>query len=326
MDLSLLLSSGSGFRKKFSATLIIFAIAIVAYTFTGLVSQEQDLLILIKSIYLTILACGLLIIPILGIKMIRWRLITAEIGLEIPIRKDIKCWLSSQAFLGTPGGSGLAIRSLLLKRKHNLAISSTLPAVIFERLSDLSSILILVLLINITFFLKKIFIVPTIFSILLTFIFTKITRKESKLINNLLYKLLSRLNPGKEASNTSLLTGLKKLMSPRLIIMATLVGLLPWMIEGFGLYLILNSIGNFQIDWSTATFAHASSVLLGALSLLPGGLGTAEATTVGLLSLSGVPINIATPSTILIRLLTLWLATIIGIISLLIPNKTNKSS
>jgi len=79
---------------------------------------------------------------------------------------------------------------------------------------------------------------------------------------------------------------------------------------------------NIQIDLSTATFAHASSIILGALSLLPGGLGTAEATTVGLLSLSGIPIEVATPSTILIRLLTLWLATIIGIISLLIPKLT----
>ena len=132
-------------------------------------------------------------------------------------------------------------------------------------------------------------------------------------------KLVSRLNPGEASSNKRLLICLKELISPKLIIATTLIGILPWAIEGFSLYLILNSIGNIHIDWSTATFAHATSILLGALSLLPGGLGTAEATTVGVLSLAGAPIEVSTPSAILIRLLTLWLATVIGIISLLIP-------
>ena len=322
MDITLLFSSSSGIKQKFTATLIILSLAIVIYTFIGLISQGGHLILLVKSLYSTLLICVLLIIPILGAKLIRWRLILSMIGLRIPISKDAKCWISSQAFLATPGGSGLAIRALLLKKKHNIPIPASLSAIIFERLSDLFSVIVLALIININFFLKQVYIIPASVLILTIFLYTNICHPNHKWLDRFANNLLSRLNPDRASSNESLIIYLKKLFRVDLIIITTLLGFLPWAIEGFSLYLILNSFGSVDIHWVTTTFAHISAVLLGALSLIPGGLGTAEATTVGILTFSGIPLDIAAPSTVLIRLLTIWLATIIGMVSLILPVKT----
>jgi uncharacterized membrane protein YbhN (UPF0104 family) len=55
--------------------------------------------------------------------------------------------------------------------------------------------------------------------------------------------------------------------------------------------------------------------------MLPGGLGSTEASTVGLLALQGVPLASATTATLLIRLMTLWFATGLGVLCLLLPGQ-----
>ena len=324
MDIKLLFSSGSGLQKKFNITLIILTLAIVCYTFLGFINQDINLLLLENNLNPTLLFCIFLIIPILGIKILRWRLIGSKIGLKINFHEDIKCWVSSQAFLGTPGGSGLAIRSILLKKKYNIPISESLPAIVYERLSDLISVVCLIIVINLDLLLKRIYLIPLLIVILISIIVYKLITKEKELINRIIDQLISRVNPNKSLSNTNLLLSLKKLLHPKLIILSTLLGILPWTLEGLSLYLIIKSISNYDISWASSIFAHSAAGLLGAISLLPGGLGATEASTVGLLSISsGLPIEIATASTILIRLLTIWLATIIGITSLLLPNKSS---
>ena len=54
---------------------------------------------------------------------------------------------------------------------------------------------------------------------------------------------------------------------------------------------------------------------------MPGGLGSTEVGTVGLLALQGVPLDIATPATLLIRMMTLWFATGLGVICLILNSR-----
>jgi glycosyltransferase 2 family protein len=66
----------------------------------------------------------------------------------------------------------------------------------------------------------------------------------------------------------------------------------------------------------TATSIYAFSMLTGALSFMPGGLGGAEATMILLLRLHGIPMTLALSATILIRLATLWFAVLLGVLAL----------
>ena len=92
-----------------------------------------------------------------------------------------------------------------------------------------------------------------------------------------------------------------------------LIGALAWSLEGVSLWLLLRGMGIEAVGIGGATIAHTAAGLIGALTLLPGGLGSTEAGTVGLLALQGVGVSAATPATLLIRLMTLWFATALGV-------------
>jgi uncharacterized membrane protein YbhN (UPF0104 family) len=68
-----------------------------------------------------------------------------------------------------------------------------------------------------------------------------------------------------------------------------------------------------------AAFVLATSTLVGSASLLPGGLGAAEASSAGLLRLV-LPITgpKAVVATLLIRFCTLWFGVGVGVVSLLL--------
>src|SRR6202022_5129960 len=53
-------------------------------------------------------------------------------------------------------------------------------------------------------------------------------------------------------------------------------------------WLVVDSISPGVLSWRTAAFVYAVSHVVGAISLIPGGLGAYEASTVGLLVASGV--------------------------------------
>ena len=55
--------------------------------------------------------------------------------------------------------------------------------------------------------------------------------------------------------------------------------------------------------------------------MLPGGLGSTEATIIGLLKIKGVEINLASSLTLIIRLMTLWFATLLGVLILFLNKK-----
>ena len=88
---------------------------------------------------------------------------------------------------------------------------------------------------------------------------------------------------------------------------------MAWSLEGISLWLLLQGMGVGEVGLGGATIAHTAAGLIGSLTLLPGGLGSTEAGTVGLLALQGIGVAAATPATLLIRLMTLWFATALGV-------------
>jgi uncharacterized protein (TIRG00374 family) len=94
------------------------------------------------------------------------------------------------------------------------------------------------------------------------------------------------------------------------------IGLVAWGADGVILYYIMNVLGN-DLSLTTVLFIYAFSILVGALSFLPGGLGGTEATMVTLLILNHVAQPQAVAATVLVRLATLWFGVAIGIFSLM---------
>jgi len=139
-------------------------------------------------------------------------------------------------------------------------------------------------------------------------------------VQGLLKTTALRMLPRKLAgAGSEGLSALKALLQIRVLLQATVIGAVAWSLEGVSLWMLLRGTGIEGIGIGGATIAHTAAGLLGALTLLPGGLGSTEAGTVGLLALQGVGVAAATPATLLIRLMTLWFATALGVGCLLWP-------
>jgi uncharacterized membrane protein YbhN (UPF0104 family) len=88
-----------------------------------------------------------------------------------------------------------------------------------------------------------------------------------------------------------------------------------WAAQGLAAWLVCRELG-IGLDPVLATGFYALAMVGGALSMLPAGLGGTEAILAGLLALAGAPLAAAVAATVLVRLLTLWLAVALGVMTL----------
>jgi glycosyltransferase 2 family protein len=114
------------------------------------------------------------------------------------------------------------------------------------------------------------------------------------------------------------------LLQNRNLLIATGIGTVSWAGECLAFYVILIGLGmpmntEFLI---LAFFVLASATVLGSLSMLPGGLGAAEASVAGLLILlvsdDLMTTEIAGAATLLIRFATLWFGVMLGVAALML--------
>jgi glycosyltransferase 2 family protein len=109
-----------------------------------------------------------------------------------------------------------------------------------------------------------------------------------------------------------ILISARSLLCPRLLAFGFFLGLFAWGAEGLGLMVLGSLVPSVPIDWATASGIYAVAVLIGALSFLPGGLGTTEVVMATLLVTHGYAMPQAILLTMVCRILTLWLAVILG--------------
>lgn len=253
------------------------------------------------------------------IRFIRWQKYLSVYGYHVPLVENACIYLAGFALTTTPGKAGEALRSLLLK-PYNVSITHSLAALLSERLSDLIAIILLTLIGLSHYSAARFMIIVSIVAIViglwlivnkrfLTGLSRKLSTHKGKMVN-----LLRQL--------CYILIEAQQCHTPKLIVSATLLSVLAWSAEAFAFYCILQWMGA-DISLSFALFVYALSMLAGALSFMPGGLGGAEAVMICLLIMKGMNKPDAVAATVVIRFATLWFAVAIGSGLLLI--KLNKS-
>jgi len=109
------------------------------------------------------------------------------------------------------------------------------------------------------------------------------------------------------------------LFRPRLLATAVLLGMVSWAGECAAFYLVLTGLGvqGTLHLLLVATFVIAVSSLVGAVSMLPGGLGIADASVAGMLLIlvtaPEMTRSVSVAATLLIRFSTLWFAVLLGL-------------
>jgi uncharacterized protein (TIRG00374 family) len=121
----------------------------------------------------------------------------------------------------------------------------------------------------------------------------------------------------------NLVITVRYLLSFRQVAVAAPLSLMAWMAQGVSLYLIVHALG-YELAASIVVAIYCLSILAGAASFIPGGLGATEAAMVLLLSAAGVGQTDAITASLISRSLTLWLAVGIGVCCMTLVAVVNK--
>ena len=109
---------------------------------------------------------------------------------------------------------------------------------------------------------------------------------------------------------------LKNSTKTKIFLSSIILSILYWLTVSFAVLLVLKSLSIDSLGFTEIASTYASSLFLGALSFLPGGLGITEASFTGLLNIQGISLSVAIVIVIVVRLFTLWFGVAIGFIAL----------
>ncbi len=264
---------------------VLFASMSVLWSFTGLLVTALCLL--------NYLLRGL-----------RWRLWMAHYGRHFGWFEGLRLYLAGYAFTPTPGNIGEAARGLMLARKP-LGTAQSLAIFGAERLADLLCLLLLclpvagwVLLHGLPQIQPAWFVGLALAGVLaLAFMLRLVLRNRARLLRRFTW-----------------LHEAWQCLTVRPLIWFALT-LTAWAAQGVALWLVCSAL-EVHLPLLTAVGFYALAMVAGALSALPAGLGGTEAVLTGLLVTQGVTPALALTITLLVRLLTLWLAVAIGVLAL----------
>lgn len=251
-------------------------------------------------------------------RLARWLLFLRAMEPSIKIIKHTLIYFTGFALTLTPGKVGETIRSLYLY-PLGICYSSSLAAFFSERLLDVLVVSILAFLTSFIFIDNAVFntVVTIVIILLFLFIFLR---------SSLLNKLLMLFSKNRYIKNTQKFQGqVIVFLSNRSLLKSLPLSFSAWIIQGVILILIVNV---FISDQSHIVIIgiYCLSILIGALSFIPGGVGSTEASIAFLLINIGLTPEQSVASAIVSRVVTLWLAIIIGIASLLIYSFLSKNN
>lgn len=256
------------------------------------------------------------------VRFIKWQIYVKSLNIKIAIKRSLIIFFASFVMSVTPGKMGEILKSYLLKEEIGTPVSVSLPIVFAERLTDFISIVLLSIIGAFVFnYGQEVILIVGIFFIFLTILIS--FRKPSLKIIHLMGKL-----PFIRKHTDKILTSYESmytLVKFKLMVISVILSGIAWFSECIGLFIVLRIFlinTDVNVNILIATFIYGFSTLVGAIAMLPGGLGATEAMITGLLVSLKIPINISAASTIIIRVATLWFAVLLGIISVLIFEKT----
>jgi glycosyltransferase 2 family protein len=250
-------------------------------------------------------------------RFVKWDYYLKIINVEIKKSDSFFIFMSGLVMSVTPGKMGELLKAYLVKQVTGAPVSKTAPVIFAERITDLVSLILIALAGAYAFDYGKgiVIAVGIFFLLLLVFISNRtISVKVMGLAekSRFLKKHISKIHLSYESAYS--------LLKPTPLILMTGLSLVSWFLECLGYYLILLNFGTgLSLLWSA--FSYAFATIIGAISMLPGGLGITEGSLTFFLIQNNISNEVAVASTFIIRVVTLWFAVIVGIISVIIYQK-----
>lgn len=244
------------------------------------------------------------------LRFLKWEYLLGEVDVNLPLRTSLHVFGSGLIMIVTPGKFGEVWKSWLVRDLDGTPMSRTLPVVAVERISDLLGVVTISLLGVVAFDRSVLLLVA-----LTTPVILVILLLQSSSACLWLLGMADRLPLFRRWSDNArqLYRSSRELLRPRPLGVVTVVSVASWGMECVGLWLVLRGFDT-DVGLLATSFVFASSSILGAVSLLPGGLGVTEGSMTGLLSVFGVGRATATSATLVVRAVTLWFSVLLGVV------------
>jgi len=302
--------------KKIISVVIITIIIYAVFLFISDLDKISDKIFNFKLEFVPIII-GLVVFSWI-ISYSRWNILLKNQNIHIPHSLNFQIFLIGGALGITPGKIGELFKSQILKEKFNIPRTKTAPLFIVEKFLDLVSAMI-VTLIGIWFIpeIGYLAIVGLMISVLLFKILTskKFFNQTLNFLNKIkfLKKYLEPLSSSHEI--------LSKTLYSKKMFLLLILSFFYWIIIGCAAFFVIEGFGFSIGSILNIISTYSSSIVIGALSFIPGGIGIAEGSLIGLLTFQGIDISEAIVIVVVIRIFTLWFSTITGFIAL----KTSRS-
>ncbi len=248
-----------------------------------------------------------------GLRFIRWHWFVNAQGHPIPALLHSSYYISGFALTTTPGKVGEAIRSRYLKR-HGMPYNQSFATFFMERFLDFCAIVLLSASAVLHFQGYESLILLSLIAIAFGLWFLK-----SGLATLMLDHLKQRTQQPKihdlaEKLHRFLFSAVE-LLKGKFLLGGLTLGIIAWAAEGIAFYFILQYLGIESSLW-LAIGIYSISVVAGAISFIPGGLGSTEAVMGLLLIALGAEPATAVAATVICRVATLWFAVALGAITM----------
>jgi len=246
-------------------------------------------------------------------RYLRWRWLLLRSGFLVEWRYGFIAYLAGFAFTATPGKVGELIR-IRYFTKVGVPANISFGAFIYERALDLIVVLFLaslaigrqdLLLLALSFVI--IFLGLLVAIALNPNLLTKLSKFFNQLSWFWLEKTILVVRDG--------LASCRFWLTPLDLTVSLICGLTAWTLTSYGFMWLLNDLG-VSIEPLAAFTIYPMAMLVGAASMLPGGVGSTELSIVLLLGVYGVTASIATIAAIGIRFATIWFAVLTGFLCL----------
>lgn len=246
------------------------------------------------------------------VRFSKWHYYLGLINVKVKFWDSFFIFMSGLVMSVTPGKLGELLKCYLVKQVNGTRKSKTAPIIFVERVTDFLSLTILALIGAFIYDYGR----PVLIGIGVAMVFIIYIISNRKIAIWLL-ELLQKISFVKKYAIQieHLYESAYVLLRPVPLFLMTVVSFFSWFFECFAYYLVLIHIGiDVHLFW--AVFVYAFGTIVGAVSMLPGGLGVTEGSLTYMIVQKGYPLNNAVAATFLIRVATLWFAVVVGILAI----------
>ncbi len=313
--------SGSTLRRlapRFAAGLVL---AILVVSGLALFGDARQLGTALREFdwWLAVLVLGLTLFNY-ALRFYKWEIYLRRLAIpRLPLLTSALIFLAGFSMSLTPGKVGELIKGVLVRRLTGTPVSRTTAIVAAERVTDGLAMLALAGLGVAQFAYGRTLLAIAFVAALAVVLLLG----RPRLLTAVLVRLDGLPLVGKVLEHAvAFLEASHALYQPRLLAGMIGIGVVSWAGECLAFFLVLRGLG-VDGGWHlllVAMFVLTVSSVFGALSMLPGGLGVAEASVTGMLLLlvedGSMTRSVAVAATLLIRFATLWFAVILGVAAL----------